>query len=384
MTTGAVTNVRAVAAGRLVEDATVAWEEGLIVAVEAGGPAPRGAIDGHGAFCIPGLVDTHSDALEKEVNPRPATRFPLPFALRSFEGRCLAAGLTTVFHGVRFQEHHEHDATLDLAVELCALLDDRRRSEAQPIDHRVLYRLDARSPEGLDVLESCLVDDLPGLVSIEDHTPGQGQFRDLGKLARYYAAGGPVIEDRIAARDRLLSHVGPNRTRLGELALMRRIRLLAHDLVDASEVSDAAALGASVAEFPVSPEAAMAARDAGLLIVMGAPNVVRGGSHSGNASAEELISVGLCDGLASDYQPAAMLAAAFRLAMSDVVALPDAVALVTSGPARVSGLTDRGRLEAGLRADLALVTLDGGWPTVRHVVCDGEVVGSHRRVPLSA
>lgn len=393
MTMGAVTNVRAIAGGRIVEGATVVWDDGLIVSVDSGGSAPRGAIDGRGSFCIPGLVDTHSDALEKEVNPRPATQFPLPFALRSFEGRCLAAGITTVFHGVRFQDNDAREASLDMAVRLCELLDDRRRSAEQPIDHRVLYRLDARSPEGLGVLESCLSTSRAGLVSIEDHTPGQGQFRDLSKLNRFYRADGPartddqartIIEERIAARDGLLDHVGPNRARLAELARSGRIRLLAHDLVDDNEVTDAAALDASVAEFPVSEGAARAARAAGLLIVMGAPNVVRGGSHSGNAGAADLVGAGLCDGLASDYQPAAMLAAAFRLAIADVVSLPDAVALVTSGPARVGELSDRGRLETGLRADLALVTLDGGWPTVRHVVCDGEAAGAHLRVPVPA
>lgn len=393
MTMGGVTNVRAVAGGVVVEDATVVWDGGLIVSVKSRGPAPRGAIDGRGSFCIPGLVDTHSDALEKEVNPRPATQFPLPFALRSFEGRCLAAGITTVFHGVRFQDNDERNASLDIAVRLCRLLDARRRSVEQPVDHRILYRLDARSPEGVEVLVSCLIDDRTGLVSIEDHTPGQGQFRDLSKLTHFYRADGParseeqaqtLIDDRIAVRDRLLAHVGPNRARLADLARTGRIRLLAHDLVDSDEVIDAVALGASVAEFPVSEQAARAAREAGVMIVMGAPNVVRGGSHSGNASAAELVSAGLCDGLASDYQPAAMLAAAFRLAMANVVTLPQAVALVTSGPAEVAGLVDRGRLEGGLRADLALVALDEGWPTVRQVVCDGEVAAGRSRVPVPA
>lgn len=394
MTTRAVTDVRAVAGGRIVEEATVVWDDGVLVSVESRGAAPPGAIDGRGAFCLPGLVDTHSDALEKEVNPRPGTSFPLPFALRSFEGRCLAAGITTVFHGVRFQDNVERDASLDLAVGLCDVLHARRLAGEVPIDHRVLHRLDARSPEGVDVLERCLVPGEAGLVSIEDHTPGQGQFRDTSSLTRFYrksnaAAGSDgdaraAIEARIETRDRLLGHVGPNRTRLAELAHGGTIRLLAHDLVDSDEVAEAAAMGASVAEFPVSEEAARAARDAGLQIVMGAPNVVRGGSHSGNASAADLVRVGLCDGLASDYQPSAMMAAAFRLAFDDLVPLPVAIGLVTSGPASVAGLDDRGRVEPGLRADLALVTIDGDWPTVRHVVCNGESAGTLARVPIPA
>lgn len=391
MTTRAATDVRAVAGGRIVENATVVWDDGVIVSVESGGAAPPGAIDGRGAFCLPGLVDTHSDALEKEVNPRPGTSFPLPFALRSFEGRCLAAGITTVFHGVRFQDNVERDASLDLAVGLCDVLHDRRQRHEVPIDHRVLHRLDARSPEGVGVLERCLISGEEGLVSIEDHTPGQGQFRDTSSLTRFYRRSNgaddearAAIEERIAARDRLLGHVGPNRARLAELVRGGTIRLLAHDLVDLNEVVEAADLGASVAEFPVSEGAARAARHAGLQIVMGAPNVVRGGSHSGNASAADLVAAGLCDGLASDYQPSAMMAAAFRLAFDDLVALPAAIDQITSGPAAVAGLVDRGRLEAGLRADLALVTIDGGWPTVRHVVCNGESTATLARVRVPA
>ncbi|MGI8809384.1 MAG: alpha-D-ribose 1-methylphosphonate 5-triphosphate diphosphatase [Acidimicrobiales bacterium] len=394
MSVGTVTNVRAVAQHHIVEDATVIWEDGLIVSVTSGGQPRRGAIDGRGAFCLPGLIDTHSDALEKEVNPRPGTQFPLPFALRSLEGRCLTAGITTVFHGVRFQENEEREASLDQAVELCETLKARRHAAEVPLDHYVLHRLDARSPGGVGVLETCLGAGAAGLVSIEDHTPGQGQFRDISKLARFYRKdNGAVrsddearaaVEERIALRHGLLAHVGPNRARLAELAGCGRIRLLAHDLVDHDEVTEASALGASVAEFPVSEDAARAARDAGLQIVMGAPNVVRGGSHSGNASAADLVVAGLCDGLASDYQPAAMLAAAFRLAIADLVSLPEAVALVTSGPAQVAGLTDRGRLEPGLRADLALVTLDGGWPTVRRVICDGESRGAYARDAVPA
>ncbi|GAA2204796.1 hypothetical protein GCM10009850_005460 [Nonomuraea monospora] len=159
--------------------------------------------------------------------------------------------------------------------------------------------------------------------------------------------------------------------RLAELAAQGRARLLAHDPVTPEEVDVAVANGVAVAEFPTTPEAARAARSRGLRVVAGAPNILRGGSHSGNVSAAELVAEGLVDGLSSDYLPSAPLAAALLLATREIVPLPRAVALVTSGPAAVAGLTDRGELVEGQRGDLTVVTVDRGWPTVRMTVTGG-------------
>lgn len=220
--------------------------------------------------------------------------------------------------------------------------------------------MDARSPDALDVLVDCLpevaqlVADLAPLVSLEDHTPGQGQFRK--------------VQQRIEVRDGLLANVERNRSRLGQLAREGRIRLLMHDMESRAELEVALAYGAAVAEFPTTVEAARAAHEAGMPVVMGAPNIIRGGSHSGNVSAHEVVGAGLVDALASDYAPPTLLAAALQLALDDVLPLPAAVALITSGPARTAGLTDRGSLVVGQRADLLLVDTRDRWPHVRMVL----------------
>lgn len=377
--TVAVRDVRAVLPDRVLDGAVVVCEDGVITEVRAGGPAPAGAVDGRGALLLPGIVDVHSDALEVDVNPRPGTAFPIDFALGAFEGRVRAAGVTTVFHGVGFYEYGGRGAgrTLEQARAVAAVLRIRAGSGRAPVSHRVLHRMDVRSPRALDVLLDCLPEPEPGvpapLVSVEDHTPGQGQFRDLARFTAMRAAEQPgrsaeeaarIVAARIEEREALLAHRDANLARLADLAREGRIRLLAHDPVTVADVVDARDRGARVAEFPTTLEAARAARELGMPVVMGAPNVLRGGSHSGNVGAREVAAVGLVDALASDYAPPTLLAAAVALAADGVLPLPAAVGLVTSGPARCTGLTDRGALVEGTRADLLLVDDTARWPQV--------------------
>ncbi len=379
--TWSLRHARAVLPHGILDDATIVAERGVVVSITAGGAAPAGAVDARGAFVLPGLVDSHSDGLEKELAPRPGVRFPPAFALASFEGRVLAAGVTTMFHGVGFEEDDRKERTIEQALALTSAIAARRSDTVPLVDHRILYRLDARDPAGLEALQRRLpVDARAGvhggvapLVSFEDHTPGQGQYLDTTYFVRWLmstrrideAEARALVEQRVAERSAHIDQRSIGAAWLSEQAHLGLVRLLAHDPVDAGEVADAYASGAAIAEFPTSVEAATAAIDAGLVTVMGAPNVLRGGSHAGNVSARELVARRLCTGLASDYLPSAMLAAAFRLAVDEVVPLPEAVGLVTSGPAKVVGLDDRGRLEVGQRADAVVVTLDGAWPTVR-------------------
>lgn len=374
MTVNLVSNVRAILPGRIAEDATVAFEDGTILSIEEG-RSYRGAMDGGGAMCMPGLIDTHCDALEREVFPRPTAQLDVGFALRCMEGRFVAAGVTTAFQGVHFGEAYQ-ERSLGLAVKVTAVIEERR-AQAAPIDHRILYRVGARSQTGLgEALNLLGKGQDPGdtpVMSFEDHTPGQGQYRDVEKLKEAFSTRDlPPGEDfdsyiakRIAAAQEKLPNLVANREKLSALALEGAARVLAHDADDAEAVQFAHDWGAAVAEFPVTVEAARRARELGMPVVMGAPNVMRGGSHSGNVSAEEMVSMGLCTSLASDYLPASLLAAVFALVDRGVCSLPEAVRLGTAGPAEVVGLVDRGRLEPGLRADFVFVDLDGPWPAVR-------------------
>ncbi len=211
------------------------------------------------------------------------------------------------------------------------------------------------------------------LVSHEDHTPGQGQYADRRYLERYLAgtealsaaAAARRVDEVIAERDARQPTLERNMAWLGSLALAGRIRLVGHDPDSPAAIAALRVRGGSVAEFPTTAGAARAARELGMPVVMGAPNVLRGESHSGNVSAAELIGLGLVTALASDYLPSGLLAGAFTLARSGLVTLPAGIGLVTSGAAAAAGLSDRGRLAPGLRADLALVDDSAAWPVVR-------------------
>jgi len=376
--------VRAVLPDAVIDNARVVVRDGLIAEV---GPAPSGAgslrgadLDGAGLLCVPGLIDVHSDALERERAPRPGVHLPWDFAVTSLEGKFSAAGITTAFHGAGFQDKMAGAMARSArtAIEVCEAVTARSLAPAPLTGHRILYRLDARSPQGADALAAALdghpatAESLP-LVSHEDHTPGQGQYADRAYMERYIAGASGLsaeqaarrVDEMIAERDAHRPVLERNLAWLGSLALAGRIRLVGHDMDSPEAVEALRARGGSVAEFPTTVDAARKARELGLPIVMGAPNVMRGESHSGNVSAAVLVEFGLVDALASDYLPSGLLAGAFTLARKGLAPLPAAIGLVTSGAAAAAGLFDRGRLAAGLRADLALVDDTGSWPVVR-------------------
>ncbi|MFC7403519.1 alpha-D-ribose 1-methylphosphonate 5-triphosphate diphosphatase [Georgenia alba] len=373
-------NVRAVLPDRILENATLTVRDGRIQDVTAGGGSAVGApgagpvVDGQNLLLVPGFVDVHSDALENERTPRPGAEVPIEFALASFEGRVAGAGTTTMFHGAAFQHKNTRGVprSAERALDVCRVADT---TPSYRVDHRVLHRLDVLSADGAEVLRrrvSGLEDGAPApLVSHEDHTPGQGQYADPAGLRRFMierdGLTGEEADARIAQRVEEAADLAAvreaNLAWLSDLATAGRVRLMGHDPDSPEEIDALVARGGAVAEFPTTVPAARRARERDLVVVAGAPNVLRGGSHSGNVSARELVSLGLVDALASDYLPTALLASAALLAAERVVDLPRAVGLITSGPARVAGLPDRGVIAAGMRADLALVDDGRGtWP----------------------
>jgi alpha-D-ribose 1-methylphosphonate 5-triphosphate diphosphatase len=369
-------NVTAVTPDHVLEDAVVVAKDGLIVDVGQGS-APPDAIDLGGSLLIPGIIDTHSDALERYAQPRPGARIDADLALLALEGSLRSAGVTTVFHGVAFEENRTWSRSLDVASQSLAAIVARRATPTARVDHRVLHRLDARNDLALEMLERTLdegvdTQDAVPLVSFEDHTPGQGQFTDIESLARVVASYEDMSEE--TARQTVLEHREEREAnaeqywrslgRLSQLASSGDIRLVVHDPTHRDQVHDFRARGARVAEFPCTIEAAEAAKSLDMPIVAGAPNVLIGKSHSGNIAATDLVGAQLCDGLASDYFPHGLLGAAFALVESGVVDLPTSIALITSGPARVVGLDDRGILAPGYRADVVAVDSRTRWPTV--------------------
>jgi alpha-D-ribose 1-methylphosphonate 5-triphosphate diphosphatase len=347
--------------------------------VEMGeGRAPERGLDLASDYLAPGLVELHTDSLEGHVNPRPKVRWNLAPAVLAYDAGIASAGITTVFDSLRVGT--EDTETLGGETEALAdAIDDARRLDILRAQHFTHLRCEICTDDVLEATEAFLARHPARLLSLMDHTPGQRQFRDVEKLLVYYRGKGRseealqelVVEKR--ARHRRLN--GPHRAALVALARRHQLPVASHDDATLEDVAEAVRDGVSVAEFPVTPEAAEASRAAGIRILMGAPNLVRGGSHSGNVAAEELARAGLLDILSSDYIPASLIQAAFELPRRvPSITLPRAIATVTRAPAEATGLLDRGRLAPGLRADLVRIRDAAGLPVVRGVWREGERV----------
>lgn len=373
-----LTNVRIVLPDDVIERGAIAIGDGLIAAIVAGDP-PAGAhgVDGRGLTVLPGLIDLHGDKLEREIEPRPGVHFPLDLGILEYDKRLAANGVTTAFAAVAF-----HDIglskplrTIDNGRAVAAAI-SRMRPELL-VDLRLHARCEITHPAVLDLVHELIATEQVALISLNDHTPGQGQFRDIERYIERNADQHGLSREDFAARTyqriALAEERRPDLEQLGALARSaceRRIMLASHDDDTAQKVGLVHSLGVTISEFPVTLEAAQAARSHGMHITMGAPNVLRGRSHSGNLSGREAIAVGLVDALASDYAPVALLQAAWRIADEGLLPLPAAIGLVTSGPAAAAGLTDRGRIAVGLRADLTLVEA-GAFPRVRRTIRNG-------------
>lgn len=367
-----IANVRVVTGDRVTEEALVSVRDGLIEdVIEA--PGLKGTIDGGGLLLTPGFIDVHSDALEKEREPRPSAPLPWDFAIASFESKLVAAGVTTVFHGAGF--HHKKsqgiERTPEAALLLCRTVDEH---ESDRVDHRVLHRFNVRA-DGADLIRERLSflpeGHGPILLSHEDHTPGQGQYANMELFVESLVKGGEQredverrLEERLREAERTETLRDENLAWAGNLAATGVARLLGHDPDSAQAIDELVARGGSVAEFPTTLEAAERAHELGLAVVAGAPNVLRGGSHSGNIAAEELIGRGLVDALASDYLPSGLLGSLAVLLRKGTIGLPEAIRMLTEGPARVAGFTDRGSMTPGHLADFTLIDDRGYWPHV--------------------
>ena len=370
-----LTNARLVLPDRVM-DGTVVLRGGLVAEVLPGRSAAPGATDLGGDHLIPGVVDVHTDNLERQVMPRSMARWPSVSAFLAHDSQVAVAGVTTVLDALCLGDLGFDESRMRTARDGVRDLGALTEAGALKSEHLLHLRCELPATDMLPMLEEYHDHPLLRMVSLMDHTPGIGQYLDPDRYRAMRVKGGATpeeVERRIRElTDQRAAWSEPNRARLLEIFAGRDVPLATHDDWDAEIVARNAAEGIAISEFPVNLAAARAARAQGMAIIAGAPNLVRGGSHSGNVSAAELAREGLVDIVASDYVPAAMVEAAWKLAEVAGMALPAAVATITANPARALGLTDRGRIEAGLRADLVRLREVGGTPVVGAVWRGGE------------
>ncbi len=351
-------NARIVLADEVVHG-SVLIRDGVIAEISPGGSAAGEDLDGD--HLLPGLVELHTDHLEYHFAPRPGVRWdPVPAVLSS-DAQLAAAGATTVFDAVRVGS--EPDSLSSAGTSARLLADSVELAGGAGLlraDHLIHVRCEVSAEDCLEAFEAFGDDPYVRLVSVMDHTPGQRQFADIAMFKRYYIGKGRTTEagfDAFVApmRERSARYADVHRRAIAQLARERGITLATHDDATPGHVAESAGLGARISEFPTTTESATAAAAHGQQIVMGAPNIVRGGSQSGNVAAAELLRLRLLHILSSDYVPASPLQAVFQLAADETLELPEGARLTSANPARAVGLGDRGAIAAGLRADLVRV-----------------------------
>ena len=332
----------------------------------------QGGEDCEGDLLIPGLIELHTDNLERHIQPRPGVDWPHAAAIIAHDAELASVGITTVFDAMRVGSipsgiGRYKAYARGLSQELLEL----RTQGALRISHFLHLRAEVCSETLIEEMALFGPEDRVGIVSLMDHTPGQRQFRDIDKLRAYVMGKNNITEAQFVEH---VARLREMRARFGEaheaaaVAEARRYGavLASHDDTTAEHVAVSAGHGIRLAEFPTTPEAAAACRAHGIAIMMGAPNLIRGGSHSGNVAAAELAGMDLLDIVSSDYVPASLLTSALRLGeiWGD---LARGIATVTAAPAQAAGLSDRGRIAPGLRADLVRLRPVAGSAVVRGV-----------------
>lgn len=354
--------------------------DGHIAGISEGTSVPPGAVDCDGDLVMPGLVELHTDNLERHIEPRPRVNWPHAAAIIAHDAELSSVGITTVFDALRVGSVTSNKKTSygEYARQLADEILGLRAQNVLRISHFLHLRAEICSETLVDEMAKFGPDDRIGIVSLMDHTPGQRQFRDISQLRAYVMGKHGATEDDFVAHVEGLQAIAARLGTLHESTAVAEARrygavLASHDDTTADHVAVSAGYGAHFAEFPTTVEAATACHQTGIKVMMGAPNLIRGGSHSGNVAAQALAEAGLLDIVSSDYVPSALLSAAMML--GDLWGdMARGVATVTQAPAAAAGLTDRGRLDLGARADMIRVTRVGQAAALRGTWVQGRRV----------
>jgi len=366
-----LTNANIVLAERVVAHGWLAIRDGRIAELGEGRAPERGE-DLQGDLLLPGLIELHTDHLEAHYAPRPKVYWDPVAAVVSFDGQLATSGITTVLDSLRVWTEDGAEEVDGQAETLADAIARARSADLLRVDHLLHLRCEVPMPSVVDEATRLIGRSDVRLASLMDHTPGQRQFRDESKLRDYYRGKKGGLTDAeldVLFRKRLehqAAFAAENYRRLVDLAKAYGVPLASHDDTTLDHVADAIRDRVAIAEFPTTVEAAEALHAAGIRVLMGAPNLVRGGSHAGNVATADLARAGVLDVMSSDYMPASLLMAALRLpALVPAIDLAAAVRTVTKTPAEAVGLDDRGEIAAGKRADLIRVHVAGDVPMVR-------------------
>lgn len=356
-------NVDILTASGWLHDACIELDNGIITALHNNTP-PDHAISMEGLKILPGLVDLHGDMIEREVLPRPGSHIDVTTALFELDKKLASSGITTAFAAISFAWGQDDSIRSESsAIRFIETINQNRDNLL--VDHFVHSRFAITNPAAGKVLEKLLEGEKVHLVSLMDHTPGQGQYRDIEAYIKFAIDWAKRTEGKNLTKQEVINRIHAAQETpkaydvvqsVAKAAKRKGIPLASHDDDSLEKVEFMLNMGVVMSEFPVTLEAARAARRHGLATIMGAPNALRGNSHSGNLSAREALAHQTLDILATDYYPPSMLLSAFKLDEEGVLPIEKSIQLVSKNPANAVGLMDRGHIQVGLRADLVFIS----------------------------
>lgn len=374
-----LTNAQIILENEIIKG-TIRFQNEHIIDVDEGITQVRTAIDAEGDFVTPGLVEMHTDNMEKHFVPRPGVVWPNGLAAAiAHDAQMAAAGVTTVYDSICAGSiYGQKDYRREIFGKVIDAVSHGVELNAFRIDHMIHIRCELTGDELVNDIEPYADHDLIRLVSLMDHTPGRRQWRNLENLRRYNIGSGEKSAEQHEEDVAVRMDIGPRNMERNwpivvDMFKSRNIPIATHDDTTEEDVIIGSKSGAVISEFPTTVEAAVAAQRHGLATIMGAPNIVRGGSHSGGVAAAELAGLGLLDGLSSDYVPASLLQAVVKLNQNLSLPLHETMAMVTWKVADMVGIRDRGRLKSGLRADVLRFRVLDGTPIVRNLWSNGRL-----------
>ncbi|KFA98593.1 alpha-D-ribose 1-methylphosphonate 5-triphosphate diphosphatase [Vibrio sp. ER1A] len=374
-----ITNVNLVLENEVVKG-SLELRDGKIVSMSDSQSQVAGAYDGEGDFLMPGFIELHTDNLEQYFTPRPKVDWPPFSAMSAHDTQLIGSGITTVLDAVALGDFRDEKRQTNLDLFINTVVDSQKRNLTRA-EHLLHLRCEVPHESTVGMFEKYV--DLPEvqLVSLMDHAPGQRQFVDVEKYRTYYQGKHNLTDSEMVAFEKKQVELSErwstqNRNEICHQCREHNIPMASHDDATKAHVQESKDLGMVIAEFPTTVEAAKRSHELGLKVLMGAPNVVRGGSHSGNVAAHELASHGVLDILSSDYYPMSLLEGIYKLSWDErnTLTLPQAVQLVTKNPAQALSLNDRGVIAEGKRADLVLAKQVDGHPLVARVWRQGKKV----------
>lgn len=363
-----------------VINGTIRFDQNGICAIDAGNTSVHSAIDVNGDFVAPGIVEMHTDNMEKHFVPRPGVFWPNGLAAAiAHDAQMAAAGVTTVYDSICAGSiYGQKDYRREIFGKVIDAIAEGVAHQIFRIDHAIHIRCELTGDELIGDIEPYVDHPLIKLASLMDHTPGRRQWRNLENLRRYNIGSGEKTPEQHEEDVAIRMDIGPlnmerNWPIVVEMFRSRHVPIATHDDTTEDDVVLGVDSGAVISEFPTTVEAADAARRHGLATIMGAPNIVRGGSHSGGVAASELARLGLLDGLSSDYVPSSLLQAVIKLNKDLSLPLPETMAMVTWKVADMVGLKDRGRLKPGLRSDILRFRVIENTPIIGNVWANGQM-----------